>query len=276
MPDQGPAPVALHHLDEGRGPTILLLHGLGGDHAVWNSLLPTLTKEFRVLAPDLRGHGRTPAPAGASLDFAEHEADLRHLLESAGVARAHLVGLSAGALLALRFTVDDPTRVASLVSIAGAVNVDNHTRAITDRWVETYQKEGLDAYVLRLAKDLYYPDWIEAHLEYVDRLRSQSAELEYGSVVRWREAIRQFDLRGRVGKIRVPTLIVHAMDDQVMDVAHARLLRQSIPGAELRLLAQTGHMVPIERPEETATTIRDWVRKVESKNGGPGPTAPPS
>ena len=64
------------------------------------------------------------------------------------------------------------------MSIAGAVNVDNHTRAIMDRWVETYQKEGFDGYVLRLAKDLYYPDWMESHLDYIDRLRAQAADQE--------------------------------------------------------------------------------------------------
>jgi pimeloyl-ACP methyl ester carboxylesterase len=79
--------------------------------------------------------------------------------------------------------------------------------------------------------------------------------------VRWRSAIREFDLRGKVGRIRAPTLIVHAMDDQVMDVAHARLLRQSIPGAEFKLFAQTGHMVPVERPSEAGAAIEQWVAR---------------
>ncbi|MCI4358679.1 MAG: alpha/beta hydrolase [Thermoplasmata archaeon] len=266
MSERSQTAVALHHTDQGQGPALLLLHGLGGDHRVWEPLLPGLTGEFRVLAPDLRGHGETPAPVGSKLTFTEHVADVSLLLETARVDRVHLVGLSAGGLLAIQFTLDRPERVASLVSIAGAVNVDNHTRAIADRWVETYQKDGFDAYVLRLAKDLYYPDWVEAHLDIVDRLRADAAGAEYASLLRWRGAIREFDVRGRVGKIRVPTLIVHAMEDQVIDVAHARLLRQSIPGAELRLFAQTGHLLPTERPEEVGAAIRDWVRKVEARN----------
>ena len=269
MPEPASSSVPLHHVDLGQGPAILLLHGLGADHTIWGPTLTDLAKGFRVIAPDLRGHGRSPAPAGSKLTFSEHEADLGHLLASLGVDRVHVVGFSAGALLALGFTLDHPERVASLVSIAGAVNVDNHTRAIMDRWVETYQKEGFDAYVLRLAKDLYYPDWMEAHLDFIDRIRTQVAEQELASLTRWRESIRQFDVRGRVGKIRTPTLIVHGMDDQVMDVAHARVLRQSIPGAQLRLLAQTGHMVPIERPEETSKAVRDWVENVRAQ--GPTP-----
>ncbi|HEV2520516.1 MAG TPA: alpha/beta fold hydrolase [Thermoplasmata archaeon] len=273
MPGSESPPSPLHHVDRGRGAAILLLHGLGGDRTVWNGLLPDLAKEFRVIAPDLRGHGASRALAGAAAGFPEHEADVRNLLDALGIARAHVVGLSAGALLALQLTLDAPERVTSLVSIAGAVNVDNHTRAITDRWVETYEKEGFEAYVLRLAKDLYYPDWAEAHLEVVDRLRAQAADVEFAGIAGWREAIRRFDQRSRIGRIRVPTLIVHAMDDQVVDVAHARLLRQSIPGAELRLFARTGHLVPVERPAEIAQALRDWVRKVESASGSPPSTA---
>ncbi len=268
------AAVELHRLEEGSGPALLLLHGLGGDHTIWNGIVPALRTHAHVIAPDLRGHGRSPAPPGSSFRFAEHGADLLELLDRSGVKRVHVAGLSAGALLALQFTLDHPERVASLVSIAGAVNIDNHTRAIVDRWVETYRTDGFEAYVLRLAKDLYYPDWIEAHLDIVDRLREQTAELDLGHVVQWREEIRQFDLRGRVGKIRAPTLIVHAMDDQVMDVAHARLLRQSIPGAELRLFAQTGHLIPVERPGEVATLLAAWVHKVEGASPSAGADAP--
>jgi len=55
------------------------------------------------------------------------------------------------------------------------------------------------------------------------------------------------------------------MDDQVVDPSHARLLRQTIQGTEVRLLAQTGHMVPVERPAETAESIRRWLARVDAK-----------
>lgn len=261
--------MSLHLLDAGRGPPILLLHGLGGEHTVWNGLLPVLTKEFRVLAPDLRGHGRSKASAELPFTFPDLEADLVALLDSLGLAKTHLVGLSAGAFLALQFALDHPERCESLVSIAGGMQCDNHTRAIGDRWIETFRSEGLDAYVLRLVKDLYYPDWSEEHLEIVDHVRERAIETEYGAVKRWSDAIRTFDQRGRVGRLRLPTLVIHGMDDAVVDVAHARLLRQSIPGAELKLFARTGHLPPVERPEETAEAIAAFVRKVEAARTGP-------
>jgi pimeloyl-ACP methyl ester carboxylesterase len=265
---------AVERLDTGSsGPPVLLLHGLGGDHTIWNALLPLLSPEFRVIAPDLPGHGQSPTPV-ERVTFASLEASVLGLLDELGIGKAHVVGLSAGAFLALRFALDHPGRCRSLVSIAGGAQCDNHTRAIGDRWRKTYQESGPEAYVLRLVKDLYYPDWAEEHLEVVDRLREQTAEAEFRAAVQWAGAIRDFDIRREVGRIALPTLVIHGMDDQVVDVAHARLLRQSIPGAGLRLLARTGHMVPIERPSETAEAILGLLRSVERASPSTPATGP--
>lgn len=240
------------------------MHGLGGDRSVWNGILPSLAPEFRLIAADLRGHGATEAPAGSTFTFPEMEDDLLRLLDAEGIQRCHLVGLSAGAFLGLRFALDRPDRVAGLVTIGGAAHCDNHTRAIGDRWAETLQKEGRDALVLRLLKDLYYPDWVEAHLDDIERIRKALSKEGVSGTARWGAAVRTFDERSRFGRLSVPLLVIHGYDDQVVDVAHARLLRQAVLGTELKLLAQTGHLVPIERPQETVEAIRTFLRKVEA------------
>ncbi len=241
----------------------MLLHGLGGDHTVWNAVLPTLAGHHRVLAPDLRGHGRSVAPAGAALGFDVLEGDLLGLFEEKGIDSAHLCGLSAGAMLALRLGLDRPERVRSLTLIGGAAYVDSHTRGIAERWASEFAEGGADALSLRLLKDLYYPDWIEAHLDVADRLRETVARTDYALPLRWGREIATFDERARIATLRPPTLIVQAMEDGVVDAAHGRILRQSIPGSRIRIFAQTGHMVPVERPEETAEAVGSFVDEVE-------------
>ncbi len=245
---------------------MLLLHGLGGDHSVWDAQVPALAREFRVLAPDLRGHGRSAAPEGSTFSFAELEGDVARLLDESGGGAAHVVGLSAGGFLALRMALDTPTRVRSLTLAATSVQCDNHTKAVSQRWAETYRDEGFDAYLLRLAKDLYYPDWLEVHPDALDRLRAQQSTQDLGSALAWARAVRSFDLRGRLMKITQPTRILQPMDDGVVDGSHGRLLRVSIPGAELKLFTQTGHLLPIERPAETTEAIREFVRAVETRS----------
>ena len=216
-----------------------------------------------VLAPDLRGHGRSPLPEGSTLSFPELTSDVVGLLDREKVGPAHFVGLSAGGFLALTLALRHPGRVRSITLISSAGHCDAHTRSIGQRWLETYRDEGLGAFVLRLLKDLYYPDWIEAHLDLVDRIRDSLSERDLTGVLRWGDSIRTFDLRGRLTGIRAPTLVVQGMDDRVVDPSHARLLRQTITGTEVRLLAQTGHMVPVERPGETVEAIRGWVARAE-------------
>ncbi len=262
------AAVPLHCREEGTGPAVLLLHGLGGDHLVWNAVVPALAKGFRVLAPDLRGHGRSPAPAGSTYSFAELEGDLLSLLESRRVDRCHVVGLSAGGFLALQLALDQPSRLRSLALVGSASHCDAHSRAVAQNWADTYRDEGYDAYALRLLKDLFYPDWIESHFDRADVLREEMRGRDLRGAVAWGLAVRTFDLRGRVGRLRLPTLILQGMDDQIIDAAHGRLLRQSIPGAELKLFAQTGHLVPVERPKETAEALSAFFHRVEASPSG--------
>jgi pimeloyl-ACP methyl ester carboxylesterase len=264
MPDVPAPPVELSVRDEGTGPAVLLVHGVGGNRTVWNDVIPRLSSSFRLLAPDLRGHGVSPHPPESTYDLPELIGDLLRLLDAKGVASAHWVGLSGGALLALRAALDAPARVRSLTMVSGAAYTDAHTRSIVDRWVETYTKEGADRFALRLLKDLYYPDWIEAHLDFADEVRRTARHQDFGPARKWGVHLAQFDERARIGTVSCPVLLIQGLDDQVTDASHARILRQSIVHAQMRLFPQTGHMVPYERPQETADAIAAFARSVES------------
>ena len=265
-----PEPAELYAREEGKGSPVLLLHGLGGDHTVWNGVIAELSKEFHVLAPDLRGHGRSPLPGGSKFTFEELEQDLSKLLETRGLTRVHLVGLSGGGLLALRLALDRPALIQSLILVGAAAQVDGHTRAVGESWSETLRTEGYDAYIRRLAMDFFSPDWLEAHLDFADRMRESQRGRDLAPLLGWAESIRNYDVRARLGRLQVPTLVLHGMDDRVVDPSHARYLRQAIRGAQVRLFANTGHLVPIERPSETINAIREWA----NGHTTPGSTAP--
>jgi pimeloyl-ACP methyl ester carboxylesterase len=265
MTGEGSAPTELTAREEGTGPPVLLVHGVGGDNRLWGSLFSGLADRFRVLAPDLRGHGKTSNPPGSQFSLSELEGDLFALLDRRSVDSVHLVGMSAGALLALWITLEHPERVRSLTMISGAAYTDSHTRSVLQRWEETYTQEGADALALRFLKDLYYPDWMEAHLDFADQVREFVARMDVAPVFTWSHAMFAFDEKGRIAQVKRPTLIIQAMDDALIDASHGRILRQSIPGAQIRILAQTGHMVPLERPEETREAIAEFVSAVEAK-----------
>ncbi|HYB78867.1 MAG TPA: alpha/beta fold hydrolase [Thermoplasmata archaeon] len=278
MPEELAAPpMELSCRVEGTGPAVVLLHGVGGNHTVWNDVIPGLSKEFLVLAPDLRGHGRSRSPAGSHYTFAELAGDVLHLLDEKGLPSAHVVGLSGGALLALRITLDHPERVRSLTMVSGAAYADAHTRSVAQRWGETLAEEGRDRFALRLLKDLYYPDWVEANLDFADAVREQVRHQDYAPAIAWAVSMGTFDERNRVASVARPTLIVQGMNDAVVDASHGRILRQSIPGAQLRILTETGHLVPVERPKELVETMLVFLRSADRTNdGGRTPRESPS
>ena len=110
-----------HYWQSGQGPDLVMVHGLGGNLAAWHlQMVPELQADYRVTTYDLRGHGRSDAPSAGytTTDMAE---DLRGLMDSLGIERAHLVGHSWGCDIALHFALLNPQRVVDLVLIEGAL-----------------------------------------------------------------------------------------------------------------------------------------------------------
>jgi pimeloyl-ACP methyl ester carboxylesterase len=265
----GPA-VELSYREQGSGAAIVLLHGVVGDRLLWNAVIPELAANHRVIAPNLRGHGDSPFPMGSTGSFDEFEADVLALVDRLELQQVHWVGFSGGAFLALRLALNHPERSRSLTLVSGAAYCDAHQKAVMERWWSTYDTDGPDAFALRLLKDLYYPDWIEAHLEVADVLREEVLHRDFTAARAWGKAMTTFDEKNRIASIKIPTLMVQAMDDGVVDASHGRILRQTISGAQIRILVQTGHMIPAERPVELVDSIRTLVDRAES------PSDPPS
>jgi len=268
MGSEAGLPLALSYREEGSGPAIILLHGVGGDRLLWNAVIPDLSGEFRLVVPNLRGHGDMPFPPGSTCSFDELEGDVLALLDRLGLTAVHWVGFSGGAFLALQLALNHPERSRSLTLVSGAAYCDAHQKAVMERWWTTYDQEGPDAFALRLLKDLYYPDWIEAHLEVADALREEVVGRDFTGARAWGKAMTTFDEKNRIASLKLPTLMVQAMDDAVVDASHGRILRQTISGAQIRILVQTGHLIPAERPKELVESIRTLVQRAE------GPTDP--
>jgi len=99
---------------DGNGPPVVLIHGVGLDHTIWDPVVARLSAEFRVLRYDIVGHGQTPASADR-LIFSELTGQLADLLGAHGIERIAVVGFSLGALVAQAFTLTHPARVSKLV-----------------------------------------------------------------------------------------------------------------------------------------------------------------
>ncbi|MDE1819845.1 MAG: alpha/beta fold hydrolase [Euryarchaeota archaeon] len=260
-----------HYEDVGEGPAVVLLHGLGGDGHEWVYQKAALSSKFRLIIPDLKGHGSSAPPKEPLYPPFEHAKDVVALLDHLQVASAWVVGLSAGGFVALALGLDHSSRVRGLVLIGTTAHVDKYTIAVGRRWMETFQKDGFDAYMDQEMRDIFHPDWLLAHLDEMAKFKESQRGRDLKGIAPSGAANATWDVRPRIGKIKLPTLVVHGMDDRVVDPTSARILRQSILGSEMKLYANTGHMVLLERPQELNELLLGFL----GRSGLKAPTALP-
>ena len=156
--------VKIAYLDEGKGEAVVLLHGFGASAAeMWTHLplvrtqfLPVLAKDYRVIAPDFRGHGKSDKPHDPKKYGAEMAEDVVRLLDHLKIKKAHVVGYSMGAIVAGKLLVTHPDRLLSVTFGGGAplFQPPKEYETVTAATVESLEKEkGMGPLIIALTPD---------------------------------------------------------------------------------------------------------------------------
>jgi pimeloyl-ACP methyl ester carboxylesterase len=251
----------------GAGPSILLVHGLGGAASNWIELAPQLARDQRVLVPDLPGHGgSSPLPALPNLEpFADR---LGLVLEREQATPAVVVGHSLGCVVALRLVMRRPELVRGLVLVSAAGIGSGTRRARQALWLSSLLRPGrlLAPHRARIARserlrELVWGKWATPDGTAVSPLATEgllegpSLHTDYGGAAK---ALAADDPRVDLELVSCPSMLIWgARDPQVpIDDAfeYARRLR-----APLRVVAGAGHLVIAERPEACLDAIRTFL-----------------
>jgi len=240
--------------EAGNGPPLLLLNGEGGNTQDWASLLPALTGRFRVVTFDARGAGRSSAPPGpyTTRQLAD---DAVAVLDHVGAARAHVVGMWLGGMIAQELALAHPDRVDRLALVA------THARpaspALWDAWTTFFvqaQERGLDraGLVLWFMAWMFTPAFMARHEQVQEAvagwLDDPLVAPTHGRAAQG-AAASAHDTLDRLRLIAAPTLVVVGDQDILTPVAAARELAEGIPGARLQVLEGGGHLALIECAE---------------------------
>jgi 3-oxoadipate enol-lactonase len=241
-----------------RRPWLTLIQGLGFDSAGWGPALRLLQEDFRLLLIDNRGSGRSDKPA-RSLRIAEMAQDVVAVLDDAGISRSSVLGASLGGMVAQELAIGHPDRVSRLVLVC-----------TTPGWPFAYPMPAGTALLLasirglptetatrRLVENALSRRTLQSQPELVERLmayrRSHPADNRAWSA----QAAAGASYAGRLprSRIQAPTLVVHGGADRVVDPRNGKLLADRIPGAELVIFPELGHLVCWEDPENFAATV---------------------
>ncbi len=264
----------LEHAAAGAGsPTVVLLHGLGSCGEDWAFQVPALSPGYRILAPDLPGHGGSSLPPGWPT-IGDLAGGVAELIERRVEGSAHLVGLSLGGAVALQLAVDRPEQVRSLT----AVNAFARLRPAGGGWRRGAHRTALalagrmDELGRRVAEGLF-PEPAQALLRQAAAARI--AANPRGNYLRLLAAIARFDLRRRLSDIAVPTLIVAGECDRTVAMAAKLELAGHIPRARLEVVPASGHVTPIDAPEAFNIALLGFLDEVDDREAA-GARRPPA
>lgn len=237
------------------GAPVVLLHAGVCDRRMWDDLVPVLRDLGRpVVAPDLRGFGSRPVgPAPFS-----HARDAIALLDGLGAERADLVGASFGGRVALEVAALAPERVASLALLAPGLREWEYTDPALLAYgtaEEAAIARGDADEVARLSVEMWGGGLSEADREYVAACERRAVGLAGG------EAAEEEEIALDLAAIRAETLVMVGDRDGPDFVAIARHLAATLPGPELRVVEDAGHLLSLERPALVSEVLADWLRE---------------
>ncbi len=242
---------------------LLLIHGFPLDSAMWELQLQDLAEVARVIAPDLRGHGRSdsvPGPYSMKL-FSD---DIAGLLDFLNISQPIVVcGLSMGGYIALDFYRRYPERVAGLILTATRAAADSEEgKAGRDKAVATVESGGTESIVSGMLPKLMAPESYEDD-ELVDFVKEIMEGTSVEGVIGALHAMRDRpDSTPTLSKIAVPTLIIHGENDQIIPIVEAEAMYRAIEEAEMVVVEQAGHLPNLEQPDVFNDAVIDFLEEL--------------
>lgn len=242
----------------GQGEALVFIHGLGSSSQDWSFQTEFFSKDFQVLAYDVRGHGQSDKPKGpySVPIFAE---DLANLLKKLGIKKAHLVGLSMGGWIAFQFGVDYPEMVRSLT--------------IVNSWADMRPKNWADRRTLfqrnilfrlfsmrKIGKILAPKLFIKPEQEDLRQLFIENwAKNHKPSYMASMKAGTGWSVADRLDEITCPVLVV-AADEDYTPVEAKQVYVDALPNARLAMIEDSRHATPVEKPEEFNRLLLAFLR----------------
>lgn len=230
------------------GPRIVLVHSLGLGRYVWDAVAERLARRAAVLTYDARGHGESDKPRGPyTLEL--FAGDLAALLDGVGWTDADVAGCSMGGCVALAFAQSYPQRVRTLGLVDTTAWYGPDAEKAWDERAQRAREQGL-ASMIDFQETRWFGDAFRAqHPEVVARARELFLANDVEAYAATCAMLGRFDLRPKLGTVRVPTTIVVGEEDYATPPAMARELHHGIAGSTFEEIAGARHLTPLQVPD---------------------------
>jgi len=244
----------------GDGPPVVLLHPFPLHHEFWLPVAETLSGRYRLILPDLRGHGESEIGEGpATMD--KHANDLARVLDDAGVGRTPIMGVSIGGYILFEFWRRHRNRITAFCLCNTKAPADNaEARAARLQSAKDVAERGTEPFFESMASRAFgrstqqsRPDLVDGALQMMRKMSPQDvAAIQRGMAERP-------DSIERLKTINVPTLVITGDEDILTGRSEAELMHQHIAESELSVISKAGHYSPWEQPGQVARLLRQFL-----------------
>ena len=251
--------IQVAYTDEGEGAPLLFVHGFPLSRGTWSKQVEAFKTSYRVIAPDLRGLGESEATAGP-VPMSRFAEDLYALLQHLGTGPVILAGHSMGGYVALAFAKAYPQALRALVLVGTKSGADTPEGATARHaTAEKVRAEGVSVVVDAMAPKMLSASNTDTLMAASVRgfMAPSKPDGVIGALLGMAE---RPDAGAWLGDIRVPTLVMAGTDDTIIPPSESEALAKAIPGAQLKLIPQAGHLVAFEQAEVFNAALGDWLK----------------
>lgn len=254
----------MHVTQAGNGQPILLIHGITVDATFEDFEIERLAHNFHVIAPDLRGHGRSTRPTAYSLR--DHVEDLIALLDALGVQKTVTVGASMGSYIAQALALAIPERVSKLILVvAKAQGTSSSSARILEKHADELRELSREEKQRWLNVRMFAPQTtMEVRQRFLDWTASRQ-DLGLSMTAEQLEAANNaligFDFRDQLSNLDVETLVISGKYDILNPPEEGELIAQLLPHAQLDVFENSGHLLSWEEPDRYVNAIRAFLKE---------------
>jgi 3-oxoadipate enol-lactonase len=238
--------INLDYSVEGDGPWLAMSHSLACTARMWDEQMPLLTKRFKVLRFDTRGHGGSDAPAGA-YTLEQLAEDVKGLFEALGIRETHWAGLSMGGMIGQTFALKYPGILRSLVLADTSSRIPAEAAPLWADRIKLAEAEGMEPLVQPTLERWFTGPYRAAQPAQMKRVGDMIRATPVPGYVGCCQAIPKLDLTARLKDIRVPALVIVGDQDAGTPPAMAQAIHENLPGSELVVIKDASHLSNIEQ-----------------------------
>jgi 3-oxoadipate enol-lactonase len=252
--------LVIHYLDHGRrdATPLVFINSLGTDFRIWTEVARILAPDFRIVLYDKRGHGLSESGPDKN-DMGDYARDLAALLDSVGVGRATIVGLSIGGTIAQEFYRQRPERVGALVLCDTAAKIGSDES--WDQRIAEVERGGVEAIADSVLERWFTADFRAKRAAELAGIRAMLTRTPKQGYLAACGALKRADLRPYAGRIEAPTLCLVGDQDGSTPVSLVKETAALIPASRFEVIEGAGHLPNVEKPRIVAELVAEHARR---------------